>query len=63
MQIILLVSCLIEELIEKSSKSYNPEQYQFMLEPKRALDAKGNSLLEMPTGTGETIDLISLITS
>lgn len=40
-----------------------PEQYQYMLELKRALDAKGHCLLEMPTGTGKTIALLSLITS
>lgn len=40
-----------------------PEQYQFMLECKRALDAKGHGLLEMPTGTGKTITLLALITS
>lgn len=40
-----------------------PEQYRYMLELKRALDAKGHCLLEMPTGTGKTITLLSLITS
>lgn len=40
-----------------------PEQYQYMLELKRALDAKGHCLLEMPTGTGKTITLLSLIRS
>ncbi|KAF3436310.1 hypothetical protein FNV43_RR23402 [Rhamnella rubrinervis] len=40
-----------------------PEQYAYMLELKRALDAKGHCLLEMPTGTGKTIALLSLITS
>eukprot|EP00897_Mesotaenium_endlicherianum_P010484 jgi/Mesen1/9464/ME000627S08848 len=40
-----------------------PEQYQYMTELKRALDAKGHCLLEMPTGTGKTITLLSLITS
>ena len=40
-----------------------PEQYQYMLELKRSLDAKGHSMLEMPTGTGKTITLLSLITS
>ncbi|PHT63254.1 TFIIH basal transcription factor complex helicase XPD subunit [Capsicum chinense] len=40
-----------------------PEQYQYMLELKRTLDAKGHCLLEMPTGTGKTISLLSLITS
>lgn len=27
-----------------------PEQYDYMLELKRSLDAKGHCLLEMPTG-------------
>ena len=40
-----------------------PEQYQYMLELKRSLDARGHSMLEMPTGTGKTITLLSLITS
>lgn len=40
-----------------------PEQYQYMLELKHALDARGHCLLEMPTGTGKTITLLSLITS
>ncbi|GER24815.1 RAD3-like DNA-binding helicase protein [Striga asiatica] len=40
-----------------------PEQYHYMVELKRALDAKGHCLLEMPTGTGKTIALLSLITS
>ncbi|KAI3899905.1 hypothetical protein MKW92_041610 [Papaver armeniacum] len=40
-----------------------PEQYSYMVELKRTLDAKGHCLLEMPTGTGKTIALLSLITS
>mmetsp|Transcript_14369 Transcript_14369/g.23917 ORF Transcript_14369/g.23917 Transcript_14369/m.23917 type:complete len:770 (+) Transcript_14369:56-2365(+) len=44
-----------------------PEQYQYMVELKRALDvkepAKGHCVLEMPTGTGKTVTLLSLITS
>ena len=32
-----------------------PEQYAYMLELKRALDAKGHALLEMPSGTGKTV--------
>ena len=47
------------------------EQYNYMLELKHALDAsfltngknKGHALLEMPTGTGKTVCLMSLITS
>ena len=30
-----------------------PEQYEYMLELKRVLDAKGHGVLEMPCGTGE----------
>ncbi|CAI5483377.1 unnamed protein product [Closterium sp. Yama58-4] len=40
-----------------------PEQYEYMVELKRTLDAKGHCVLEMPTGTGKTITLLSLITS
>ncbi|KAL6208581.1 hypothetical protein ACLB2K_019530 [Fragaria x ananassa] len=40
-----------------------PEQYAYMVELKRTLDARGHCLLEMPTGTGKTIALLSLITS
>jgi len=39
------------------------EQYTYMLKLKQAIDAKGHALLEMPTGTGKTVCLISLITS
>uniref|UniRef100_A0A2P2I4Y2 General transcription and DNA repair factor IIH helicase subunit XPD n=1 Tax=Hirondellea gigas TaxID=1518452 RepID=A0A2P2I4Y2_9CRUS len=38
-----------------------PEQYAYMLDLKRALDAKGHCLLEMPSGTGKTITLLALI--
>ncbi len=40
-----------------------PEQYQYMVSLKRVLDAKGPGLLEMPSGTGKTVTLLSLITS
>ena len=33
-----------------------PEQYRYMLELKRALDAHGHACLEMPTGTGKVRD-------
>ncbi len=39
------------------------EQYDYMLHLKRAIDDKGHVLLEMPTGTGKTVCLVSLITS
>ncbi|XP_064600102.1 general transcription and DNA repair factor IIH helicase subunit XPD-like [Liolophura sinensis] len=38
-----------------------PEQYTYMLELKRSIDAKGHCVLEMPSGTGKTISLLSLI--
>ncbi|XP_037803643.1 general transcription and DNA repair factor IIH helicase subunit XPD-like [Penaeus monodon] len=34
-----------------------------MLDLKRSLDAKGHCILEMPSGTGKTITLLSLIVS
>eukprot|EP00045_Choanoeca_perplexa_P011544 m.123032 g.123032 ORF g.123032 m.123032 type:complete len:798 (-) comp15669_c1_seq3:26-2419(-) len=40
-----------------------PEQYEYMQEIKRALDAKGHALLEMPSGTGKTVSLLSMIVS
>ena len=39
------------------------EQYDYMLCLKRAIDARGHALLEMPTGTGKTVCLVSLVTS
>lgn len=38
-----------------------PEQYAYMRDLKRALDNQGHCLLEMPSGTGKTITLLSLI--
>ena len=38
-----------------------PEQYQYMLELKRSLDAQGHCVLEMPSGTGKTVSLLALI--
>ncbi|XP_046371417.1 general transcription and DNA repair factor IIH helicase subunit XPD-like [Haliotis rufescens] len=40
-----------------------PEQYLYMVELKRSLDAKGHCALEMPSGTGKTVSLLSLIIS
>nr|XP_027198032.1 general transcription and DNA repair factor IIH helicase subunit XPD-like [Dermatophagoides pteronyssinus] len=37
-----------------------PEQYAYMRHLKRTLDAKGNAVLEMPTGTGKTVCLMAL---
>jgi DNA excision repair protein ERCC-2 len=39
------------------------EQYQYMRSLKQILDAGGHGLLEMPTGTGKTVCLLSLVTS
>ncbi|OXA59642.1 general transcription and DNA repair factor IIH helicase subunit XPD [Folsomia candida] len=40
-----------------------PEQFSYMCELKKALDAKGHCMLEMPSGTGKTVSLLSLIVS
>ncbi|KAF7363439.1 Helicase ATP-binding domain-containing protein [Mycena sanguinolenta] len=40
-----------------------PEQYAYMCDLKRALDATGHCVLEMPSGTGKTVSLLSLIVS
>ena len=39
------------------------EQRDYMVQLKQCLDAKQHCMLEMPTGTGKTITLLSLITS
>ena len=38
-----------------------PEQYAYMLELKRSLDARGHCVLEMPSGTGKTVSLLALV--
>ncbi|KAJ5937718.1 hypothetical protein N7454_004060 [Penicillium verhagenii] len=38
-----------------------PEQYAYMCDLKKTLDAGGHCVLEMPSGTGKTISLLSLI--
>ena len=38
-----------------------PEQYAYMCDLKRSLDNGGNCVLEMPSGTGKTVSLLSLI--
>lgn len=43
--------------------SLYPEQFLYMQQLKRALDAGGHAVLEMPSGTGKTITLLSLITA
>eukprot|EP00494_Astrolonche_serrata_P010117 UN10176 len=41
-----------------------PEQFDYMHNLKRSLDSgRGQCLLEMPTGTGKTVSLLSLIIS
>ncbi|KAF8503563.1 DNA repair helicase [Russula emetica] len=40
-----------------------PEQYAYMCDLKRTLDATGHCVLEMPSGTGKTVSLFSLIVS
>lgn len=38
-----------------------PEQYAYMCDLKHTLDAGGHCVLEMPSGTGKTVSLLSLI--
>lgn len=38
-----------------------PEQYSYMCDLKRTLDVGGHCVLEMPSGTGKTVSLLSLI--
>ncbi|KAA8651727.1 TFIIH/NER complex ATP-dependent 5'-3' DNA helicase subunit RAD3 [Aspergillus tanneri] len=38
-----------------------PEQYAYMCDLKKTLDAGGRAVLEMPSGTGKTVSLLSLI--
>ncbi|KAM0684288.1 TFIIH/NER complex ATP-dependent 5'-3' DNA helicase subunit [Mitosporidium daphniae] len=40
-----------------------PEQYKYMCSLKRVLDAKGHGLIEMPSGTGKTAAILSLVVS
>lgn len=40
-----------------------PEQFEYMTELKKLLDSQGHAILEMPTGTGKTVCLLSLILS
>ncbi|KAH9005150.1 DNA repair helicase [Lactarius hatsudake] len=39
------------------------QQYAYMCDLKRTLDATGHCVLEMPSGTGKTVSLLSLIVS
>lgn len=53
---------LIDELVVYFPYEYiYPEQYAYMRELKMTLDAEGHGVLEMPSGTGKTITLLSLI--
>jgi Rad3-related DNA helicase len=38
-----------------------PEQYDYMVALKKTLDSGGKGVLEMPSGTGKTVSLLSLI--
>jgi DNA excision repair protein ERCC-2 len=38
-----------------------PEQYAYMCDLKKTLDSGGHCVLEMPSGTGKTVSLLSLI--
>ena len=40
-------------LVEFPHDFIYPEQFSYMNELKRAIDAKGHCLLEMPSGTGK----------
>ncbi|KAF8323397.1 DNA repair helicase [Clavulina sp. PMI_390] len=40
-----------------------PEQYAYMCDIKKTIDAQGHGVLEMPSGTGKTVSLLSLIVS
>ena len=40
-----------------------PEQYEYMCKLKKIIDVKGPGVLEMPSGTGKTVSLLSLLTS
>ncbi|ORY68075.1 hypothetical protein BCR35DRAFT_269945 [Leucosporidium creatinivorum] len=48
------------EFIFPYDKMY-PEQYAYVSDLKRSLDAQGHCVLEMPSGTGKTVSLLSLI--
>jgi DNA excision repair protein ERCC-2 len=53
---------LIDELVIYFPYDYiYPEQYTYMRELKMTLDGLGHGVLEMPSGTGKTITLLSLI--
>lgn len=47
------------EVIFPYEKVY-PEQVQYMTDIKKTLDVGGNCILEMPSGTGKTVSLLSI---
>jgi DNA excision repair protein ERCC-2 len=54
-----ILTSLIPQVIWPYPHIY-PEQYLYMRDLKRTLDAKGHCALEMPSGTGKTITLLAL---
>ena len=46
-------------LVEFPHDFIYPEQFSYMSELKRAIDAKGHCLLEMPSGTGKVRTLFN----
>ena len=55
-----LVSCSDLPVLFPYPRIY-PEQYEYMCAIKKTLDAGGHCVLEMPSGTGKTVSLLSLI--
>ena len=52
----------VEDLLVVFPYSYiYPEQLEYITELKKGLDRKGHMVLEMPSGTGKTISLLSLL--
>lgn len=68
-RLILGVSCLLTQSLFLRSDlpvlfpypRIYPEQYAYMCDLKKTLDAGGHCVLEMPSGTGKTVSLLSLI--
>ncbi|KMV65916.1 Rad3-like DNA repair helicase [Encephalitozoon cuniculi EcunIII-L] len=52
-----------EVLVYFPYSSVYPEQLKYMREVKRSLDNKGHCLIEMPSGTGKTVALLSMTIS
>jgi DNA excision repair protein ERCC-2 len=49
--------------VRRSACELTAEQYSYMSDLKETLDAGGHCVLEMPSGTGKTVSLLSLIVS